>query len=82
VTTFHELLRERATAHGERAAVRFEDVTLTYAALLARTERLAAGLREEGIGPEDRVAILMENSIECLLSWLALSVGGGAPVPV
>jgi crotonobetaine/carnitine-CoA ligase len=82
VTTFHELLRERATAHGERAAVRFEDVTLTYAALLARTERLAAGLREEGIGPEDRVAILMENSIECLLSWLALSVVGCADVPV
>jgi crotonobetaine/carnitine-CoA ligase len=82
VTTFHELLRDRAAAHGERAAIRFEDETLSYAALLARAERLAGGLGGQGIGPADRVAIVMENSVECLLSWLALSLIGCADVPV
>lgn len=82
MTTFHELLASGARAHGARTAVLFEDQTLSYEALLSRTQSLAAGYQSLGITAADHVAIVMENSLECLLAWLASSLVGCTDVPI
>ncbi|MFF2378662.1 AMP-binding protein, partial [Streptomyces xiamenensis] len=56
--------------------------SLTYAALDEESERLAQRLRALGVGPEDRVAILMERSVGLVVSSLAVLKAGGAYVPL
>lgn len=54
-------------------------IELTYGDLLARVERVAAALVERGLRPGDRVAIIMDNSLECCLATLALHRAGAVP---
>lgn len=80
MTPFHDLLGTAATAFGDSPAIRIDDSILTYAELLDQTERLASGLHGQGAG--DRIAIIMENSRETVLVWLAISILGCADVPI
>ena len=82
MTTFHDLLRDRAETHGPRPAILFDDRTLSYTELLTEVERVAAGFQAFGIGPGDSVAIVMDNSLECILAWLASSLVGCTDVPI
>ncbi len=82
MTLFHDLLRGSAERHGGRTAVRFDDEYLSYDQLLMRSEALAANLAAQGIGPGDSVALLMDNSLECVLAWLASSLTGCTEVPI
>lgn len=82
MTTFHKLLRSSAELYGDRPSILFEDQELTYADLLAEAEGLASGLAAHGIGAQDHLAIIMGNSLECILSWLASSVIGCTEVPI
>jgi len=82
VTTFHDLLRSSAERHGDRPAILFEDEQLTYAQLLRRAEAMAAALASHGIDAEARLAIIMDNSLECVLSWLASALIGCTDVPI
>jgi len=43
---------------------------------------LAASLAELGVGPGERVATLMENSPEGMLSWWGAILGGGISAPI
>lgn len=52
----------------------------TYAELRTATERLAAGLRDRGIEPGDKVLIHAENCPEMLLAWLACGTVGAVAV--
>ncbi len=54
-------LRRRAAYHPERPALRFRDATWSFGELDGATDRVAAALRAEGLGPGDRVAVLAEN---------------------
>ena len=54
----------------------------SYAELEARSARLARRLRAEGVGPESRVAVLMERSADQLLALLAVVRAGGVYVPL
>src|SRR2546427_769525 len=51
-----EMLVETRGRHGDRIAVRLEDVELTYAQLDDASARVAGVLRERGVVPGDRVA--------------------------
>lgn len=82
MTTFHDFLKASADRHGDRTAILFEQETLSYRELLSRAENLAAGLSARGIDPGDNVAIVMDNSLECLLAWLASSLIGCTEVPI
>jgi crotonobetaine/carnitine-CoA ligase len=82
VTTYHALLQAGAAAHGERPALLFDAEALSYQALLTRTETLASGIAALGVGADDQVALVMDNSLECVLAWLAVSLLGCADVPV
>ncbi|PEQ13907.1 hypothetical protein B2G71_06295 [Novosphingobium sp. PC22D] len=82
MTTFHDFLRAGAERHGERLALMIDDARLSHADLLARGEAAAAALVSAGLGPHDSVALLMDNSLECVLAWLASSLVGCTEVPL
>ncbi len=56
--------------------------TFTAAEVNATASRLANALRELGVRPGDRVANLIENSPEALLSWWGAIRGGSIAVPI
>jgi long-chain acyl-CoA synthetase len=55
---------------------------LTYRELDEMAERLAAGLRAQGLIRGDRVVIFLENSIEAVLSIFAVLKAGATIVPI
>jgi amino acid adenylation domain-containing protein len=78
----HELFEAQAARTPGAAALRFEDASLTYAELNGHANRLAHHLRRHGVGPEVRVGVLMERSLEMVVSLLAVLKAGGAYVPL
>ncbi|TDD77933.1 (2,3-dihydroxybenzoyl)adenylate synthase [Actinomadura rubrisoli] len=78
--TFGALLTRLAAAHGDRVAVVDGARSWTYAELSARASRLAAGLRDLGIAPRDRVIVQLPNAAEFLETAFALFRLGAIPV--
>lgn len=78
------LLRRAAQAWPDSQAWVFDETgeRLTFAEILTRAEELAGALAALGIGPGDRVAVLLRNQPEFPLLWLALARIGGVLVPV
>jgi long-chain acyl-CoA synthetase len=56
-----DLLIDSAAAHPERAAIKLDDLELSYAQLDAASARVAGLLRAKGIAPGDRVGIMLPN---------------------
>jgi amino acid adenylation domain-containing protein len=63
-------------------AVAFEDERLTFSQLASRAHRLAWHLRSLGVGPETRVGLFLERSVEQVVALLAILQAGGAFVPL
>src|SRR5439155_105268 len=80
--TIGELFTEQARAHPEAEAVRFEGRSLSYGELEARSNQLAHHLRSLGVGPEVRVGIFLERSLEMVVGILGVLKAGGAYVPL
>ena len=80
-TLLHELVQSQAEAKPGAVALVFEGTQLTYAELNGRANQLAHFLRARGVGPESRVGVLMERSIELVVSLLAVLKAGAAYVP-
>ena len=59
--TLAAVLAESAVRHPDRDAIVMGPERIGYATLWEQTRRYAAVLREAGIGPGDRVALLMPN---------------------
>uniref|UniRef100_UPI003CC7CCD9 amino acid adenylation domain-containing protein n=1 Tax=Nocardia farcinica TaxID=37329 RepID=UPI003CC7CCD9 len=59
-----------------------ERVTLTYAELDARVNRLARHLIGQGVGTEDRVALAIRRSADLVIAMYAVAKAGAAYVPV
>jgi amino acid adenylation domain-containing protein len=78
----HELFESQVARTPDAVAVHFEEEALTYAELNARANRLAHHLRGQGVGAEVRVGVLMERSLEMVVSLLAVLKAGGAYVPL
>ncbi|MFF9673496.1 amino acid adenylation domain-containing protein [Streptomyces eurythermus] len=76
------LFERRAAEVPDAVAVSFGPVSLGYAELNARANRLAHHLRDLGIGPERPVAVCMERGIEAVVALLAVLKAGGAYVPI
>ncbi|MEW5929980.1 MAG: amino acid adenylation domain-containing protein [Gemmatimonadota bacterium] len=78
----HELFEAQAARTPHAVAVVFEEASLTYRELNARANQLAHHLRRCGVGPEVRVGICLERSLEMVVSILAVLKAGGAYVPL
>ena len=78
----HELFEEQVARTPDAVAVVHEAVQVSYSELNARANRLAHYLRSLGVGPESRVALCLERSVEMVVSILAVLKAGGAYVPL
>ncbi|HEX2203309.1 MAG TPA: amino acid adenylation domain-containing protein, partial [Longimicrobium sp.] len=78
----HQLIEDQAERTPDAVAVVFEDDTVTYRGLNARANRLAHRLVRLGVGPEVRVGLCLERSVEMVVSILAVLKAGGAYVPL
>ena len=76
------ILMTSARDRGTRPALRFNDRVLTYRELDAAARGMATGLRELGVAPGDKVAILVPNVPEFTISYFGILYGGGTVVPL
>ncbi|KAL1960531.1 hypothetical protein VTO42DRAFT_7110 [Malbranchea cinnamomea] len=81
--TLHELFEAEASRVPNKAAVIYEDVTLTYRELNERANRMAHQLKAQvGPKPNDLIALIMDKSEHMMVSIIAVWKTGGAYVPI
>ncbi|MCU1601233.1 MAG: AMP-dependent synthetase, partial [Frankiales bacterium] len=80
--TIASILAESAVRFPDNDAVVLGDLRLTYAQLWTHAKQYAAVLRERGIGPGDKVALLLPNTPHFPLAYFATLALGGVAVPV
>ncbi|HYO56341.1 non-ribosomal peptide synthetase [Archangium sp.] len=78
----HELFEEQVERTPEAVAVQYEGAQLTYRELNRRANLLARRLRRLGVGPEVRVGVCLERSVEMVVALLGTLKAGGAYVPL
>ncbi|NVJ28035.1 amino acid adenylation domain-containing protein, partial [Myxococcus sp. AM011] len=77
----HTLIEAQVEHTPDAVALAFEGATLTYRQLDERANQLAWHLRSLGVGPEVRVGLFLERSLEMVVALLATLKAGGAYVP-
>ncbi|MEU8376613.1 non-ribosomal peptide synthase/polyketide synthase [Micromonospora sp. NPDC048894] len=77
-----DLFAAQVRATPAMPAVRFGERVLTYAELDAATNRLAHRLIACGVTTETRVGVLMERSLDLIVTLLAILKAGGVYVPL
>jgi acyl-CoA synthetase (AMP-forming)/AMP-acid ligase II len=76
----HDAIRRSAERFGERDAIRAGDDAWSFAELDRRSDAFAAHLAAAGIGPGDRVAMMMTNRVEFVVAVHGISKRGAAAV--
>ena len=76
------LLAHCAARHRDRELLVFDDERLTYGEAVDQSARFAARLLASGVGKGTRVALLLPNGPEFIVSWLAIARIGAVAVPV
>ena len=76
------MLEARASSIGNKPALIFRDQPVTYSQLLARAQRFAHALHSLGIRPNDKVAIMLNNCPEFIVTYFACAYIGAVAVPV
>ncbi len=80
--TLPELFAAQVAKSPAATAVVFEDQSLSYGELDARSSQLAHHLRALGVGPEVVVGLCLERSLEMLVGLLGILKAGGAYLPL
>ena len=78
----HELFEEQARCTPATVAVVFGEQEVSYDDLNRRANQLAHYLRALNVGPEVRVGICMERSLDLIVGLLGILKAGGAYVPL
>ncbi|HEY6807001.1 MAG TPA: amino acid adenylation domain-containing protein [Pyrinomonadaceae bacterium] len=78
----HELFEQQVARTPDALALTCGDKHLTYAELNQRANKLAHRLRRCSVGPESRVALLLQRSAELIVGVLAVLKTGAAYVPL
>ncbi|WP_308296142.1 non-ribosomal peptide synthetase [Streptomyces sp. ISL-96] len=80
--TVPALIEAWSAADPDVTALAYGSLTVPYAELDARANRLAHELRAQGVGAESRVAVLLDRGPDLVVALLAVWKAGGAYVPV
>jgi len=78
----HYLFENASAAHKNKVALSYQNETMSYEELNARSNQLAHELIENGVACETKVAILMDRSFEVIVAIMAVLKAGGAYVPI
>jgi len=78
----HDLVDEQAARTPGAVAVVFGDASLTWRELVERANRLAHHLARRGAGPEARVGICLERSVDTVVALLGVLNAGAAYLPL
>ncbi|WP_193747035.1 non-ribosomal peptide synthetase, partial [Dickeya sp. NCPPB 3274] len=78
----HELVEQQAARQPDAVAVVFDGQSLSYGELNRRANQLAHWLIEQGLRPDNRVAMALERSVDLVVALLATLKAGGAYVPL
>ena len=78
----HELVQAQARRTPDREAVTDGTTVLTYRELDARANQVAHRLRAIGVGPDQRVGVCVERSVDLVVAVLGVLKAGGAYVPL
>ncbi len=81
-STMAGLVRGKAAEHGDSPFVSIDGRDLSYRALDAQTDTVAANLVRAGLAEGGCVASLMFNCAKQLLGWIATSKAGGLWAPL
>ncbi|MGW0182215.1 AMP-binding protein [Nocardia sp. NPDC003345] len=80
--TLARLTDETAAHSPDRVAIRVEDDQLTYGELRDQSLRVAAGLLRAGLKAGDVVALIVPNSTQFVITWVALGRVGAVAAPI
>lgn len=80
--TVCELFEEKAIEHPNKIALEFNNQRITYSELSEKTNQLANYLLENKIGKNSIVAIIMNHSIELIVSILGVLKTGAGYLPI
>ncbi len=80
--TITQLFEEQVEKTPDNIAVVFEDQKLTYRELNQRANSLASYLRSKKIGRNDIVGIMVNRSLEMIISILAVLKSGACYIPI
>ena len=80
--TVIELFEEQVEKNPDNIALVFENTSLTYAELNKKANQLAHTIREEKLKPESVVCILLDKSLEMIISILAILKNRCAYLPI
>ena len=72
--TLPQLFEQQVERSPDAVAVVFEDHQVTYRELNGRANQLAHYLRRHGVGPETRVGVCLERSVELIVSLVAIGI--------
>ncbi|MFD0589643.1 amino acid adenylation domain-containing protein [Paenibacillus sp. GCM10027627] len=78
----HERFRLIAERHPERVALEMNGKAMTYRELEEGSNALASWLRDRGVAPKSRVALMLRRSFSIPLAILAVLKTGAAYVPI
>lgn len=82
LNTLNKLYNHALTKYGNRTALIFEGKKLSYQNLKKASNRVAHALLRHGVQANTRVALMMENCLEFVISDMGLVQAGGAKVPL
>lgn len=82
MTTVTDLLVLAAHDRPGEPFLRMREGELTYAEVEDHSARLASGLLALGVHPGSAVALLMDNSLDQVLTWFALNRIGAVHIPL
>lgn len=80
--TIIELFEDQVKLNPDNIALEYKGKTLTYDELNQKANKLGRYLRKKGIKPDDNVVILLDRSIEFVVSVIAILKAGGAFLPL
>jgi long-chain acyl-CoA synthetase len=82
MTNLATILTDSAERDGEHVAIKLDDAVLNYAALDGSSARIAGLLAEHGVGPGDRVGIMLPNVPYFPVIYYGILRAGAAVVPM
>jgi len=81
-TNLHHLLEQAAAGRGGAPSLTFRNTTVTYVELWTMAMAVASGLKNLGLGRDDRVGIFLDKRVETVATVFGSSAAAGVFVPI